>query len=63
MGFVKDGLAHSATKSGELKSLLTSALQNDLDIDKFIYDDYLKRYASAIDGKVCQRIMDIVEKG
>jgi hypothetical protein len=63
MGFVKDGLAHSATKSGELKSLLTSALQNDLEIDKSIYDDYLKRYASAIDGQVCQRIMDIVEKG
>ena len=62
MGFVKDGLAYSATESDELKSLLTRVLQNDLGIDKPIYDDYMKRYATAIDGNVCQRIMDIVEK-
>lgn len=63
MGFVSAGLGHLATNGEDLNRLLAKCLNGNLLIDKEKYDDYLKRYAMAIDGKVCRRIMNCIEQG
>jgi len=61
MKYHEIGVAFQATGADDLLQILKDIKANKLEIDESAYSDFIEKYAYRIDGKVCERIMDVIE--
>ena len=60
LNYHKEGIAFKATNGEELKVCIENILNNKLIIDKNAHQRYIENYAFKIDGKVADRIIEII---
>lgn len=60
--YYKSGIALQATSLIELQNYLDSIITGKIDLNRSAYDKFIDDYAFRIDGKVCERYYDFIEK-
>ncbi|MCD4726012.1 MAG: CDP-glycerol glycerophosphotransferase family protein [Bacteroidales bacterium] len=56
----KEGVAFQASNEQELRELIKDILSGKSSIDKKAYDDFISKYAYAIDGKAVDRTLEFI---
>ncbi|NQT76308.1 MAG: CDP-glycerol glycerophosphotransferase family protein [Bacteroidetes bacterium] len=56
----KEGVAFQASNEQELREFIKDILSGELSNDKKAYDDFISRYAFAIDGKAVDRTLEFI---
>ena len=60
-GYKKAGVAFQATTREEIKKIINHLNQKEIGIDKLKYKNFIDKYAYKIDGKVANRIIQIIK--
>ncbi|MDT8394162.1 MAG: CDP-glycerol glycerophosphotransferase family protein [Bacteroidales bacterium] len=58
--YIKEGVGFQATNAEEIKENIEGILNGNLKIDEAAYDNYISKFAYAIDGKAVQRVLQFI---
>ncbi|MFA8300366.1 MAG: UDP-N-acetylglucosamine 2-epimerase [Hyphomicrobiales bacterium] len=61
-GFIKDKVGVLATNHEEIRENIKQYLSQDQNVDTTAYNEYIEENAYKIDGKVCKRIVSIIDR-
>ncbi len=59
-GYVAEGVAFQATNADNLTTILSGILSGTVKVDREKYDNFIRKYAYRIDGKVAQRCIEAI---